>query len=329
VIETAGQVYDKGMKSYLIMMAIRLIEMRRILKPTGSIYLHCDPTASHYLKLLMDTVFNKENFRNEVVWCYKGPSNSKKNFPRKHDYILFYAVSDQTKFNSNAVRVGYSESFLQRRKHNEGSAGITKGYAESRTINEVKEQFGKGKVVEDFWTDIPSGGQISKKERTGYPTQKPLALLERIISASSNPGDLVLDPFCGCATALIAAERLGRRWIGIDLSEKALELVKVRMERETTLFEKFSPIHRTDIPKREGKRSKNIKTVLYGKQGGNCNLCKVHFLNVNLTVDHIVPRKHGGLDDDDNLQLLCQRCNSIKGTRTMQEAKARYNRAKP
>ena len=230
VIETAGQVYDKGMKSYLIMMAIRLIEMSRILKPTGSIYLHCDPTA-HYLKLLMDTVFNKENFRNEVVWCYKGPSNSKKNFPRKHDYILFYAVSDQTKFNSNAVRVGYSESFLQRRKHNEGSAGITKGYAESRTIN----QFGKGKVVEDFWTDIPSGGQISKKERTGYPTQKPLALLERIISASSNPGDLVLDPFCGCASALVAAQKLERKWVGIDLSEIAVQLVKKRMVEETNV----------------------------------------------------------------------------------------------
>ena len=181
--------------------------------------------------------------------------------------------------------------------------------------------------MRDVWTDLRSLFR-NDQEAMGYPTQKPLALLERIISASSNKGDFVLDPFCGCATALVGAEKLGRKWIGIDLSGKAVELVTNRMRKETDLFNRFNPIHRTDIARRKGKRSKNIKTVLYGKQGGFCNLCKVHFLNVNLTIDHIVPQTKGGLDDDDNLQLLCQRCNSIKGTRTMQEAKVHYNTQK-
>ena len=314
-IETAGQVYDKGMKSYLIMMAIRLIEMQRILKPTGSIYLHCDPTASHYLKMLMDAVFEAKNFRNEVIWAYRTGGASKRTFSKKHDVILFYSCSGTYTFNPQQEKTYTKAKGRKAGTVNYGGGTATFFEDDLGVYNLVK--------MRDVW-EISYVGSTSP-ERTGYPTQKPLALLERIISASSNSGDLVLDPFCGCATALVAAEKLGRKWMGIDLSEVAVQLVKKRMVEETDLFTRFEPIHRTDIPKREGRRSKNIKTVLYGKQGGNCNLCKVHFLNVNLTVDHIVPRKHGGLDDDDNLQLLCQRCNSIKGTRTMQEAKARYN----
>ena len=234
VIETAGQVYDKGMKSYLIMMAIRLIEMKRILKETGSIYLHCDPTASHYLKVLMDAVFGKDKFQNEIVWHYTGGGRSQSYFSRKHD-ILFWYSQEKPIFNIDPVRVPYKE---------------TSGYAKGGIVAKSGKHYKpnpKGTPVDDVW-DIPIINPMAK-ERTGYPTQKPLALLERIISASSNKGDIVIDPFCGCATTLIAAEKLGRQWIDIDLSEKAVELVKIRMEKETTLFERFNPIHRTDIPK--------------------------------------------------------------------------------
>ncbi|WP_424946766.1 DNA methyltransferase [Candidatus Spongiihabitans sp.] len=207
-----------GMLAYLSYMAERLAEMRRLLKPTGSIYLHCDPTASHYLKIVMDEIFGRKNFRNEIAWCYKGPANAKHHFPRKHDYVLFYGKSRAAQFHSNAVRVPYSDSFLQRRRHTEGESGITAGYADGRTDKEVENKFGKGKVIEDYWTDIPSGGQVSNKERLGYPTQKPLALLERIIAASSNADDIVLDPFCGCGTTIHAAHNLKRKWMGIDIS---------------------------------------------------------------------------------------------------------------
>ncbi len=165
----------------------------------------------------------------------------------------------------------------------------------------------------------------TSKERTGYPTQKPLKLLERIIKACSNEGDTVLDPFCGCATTCVAAETLGRHWVGIDISEKAYELVVSRLRREVavgseedpSLFQDWKVIHRTDIPTdREGKRSPDIKHTLFGKQEGFCNGCGVAFPFVNFTLDHIVPKSKGGGDTDDNLQLLCGYCNSVKGDRT-------------
>ena len=144
----------------------------------------------------------------------------------------------------------------------------------------------------------------AKEERTGYPTQKPVALLERIIKASSNEGDVVLDPFCGCATTCVAAERLKRQWIGIDISEKAVALVRMRLENEVGLFGPV--IHRIDIPKRSEKlpNYRTHKHTLYGKQEGLCNGCRTQFPFRNMTVDHIIPRKHGGTDAPDNLQLL-------------------------
>ena len=156
------------------------------------------------------------------------------------------------------------------------------------------------------------------EERTGYPTQKPLKLLNRIIKASSNPGDLVLDPFCGCATACVAAQDLNRKWIGIDISEKAIELV---LQRFTDELKIFAPkiIHREDIPIRSDGivRSKNIKHMRYGEQEGYCGGCKHHFPFHGLTIDHRVARSTGGTDDDSNIQLLCSSCNSIKGDRSM------------
>ena len=193
-----------------------------------------------------------------------------------------------------------------------------------------------GKQAGSWWYDIASfATRMTAKERTGYPTQKPVALLERIIKASSNEGDLILDPFCGCATTCIAAERLGRRWLGIDVAEEAARQVKIRLDKETeqgTLAAGERRVHhcyfsdesqrpmRTDIVR---KRSKNIKSLLYGMQNGNCALCKKHFEIQHFHLDHIVAKAKGGLDVDENLQLLCGHCNSVKSAGTMQRARER------
>ena len=158
------------------------------------------------------------------------------------------------------------------------------------------------------------------KERTGYPTQKPLALLERIIKASSNEGDVVLDPFCGCATACVAAEKLGRKWVGIDLSHKAVELVNMRLQDSMgNLFHNRLVTARTDIPRRTDidvpKNYRQNKHVLYGQQEGQCNGCRMDFPFKVFEVDHIIPRRRGGTDHMENLQLLCGHCNRIKGDR--------------
>ncbi len=188
---------------------------------------------------------------------------------------------------------------------------------------EIRDAYlAKGKIPETWWPDYSPVGR-RKSERIGYPTQKPLALLRRIIAASSNAKDMVLDPFCGCATACIAAEDLQRQWTGIDISPKAAELVKYRMNKELPLAFQ-GVITRTDIPQRTDigqlirfNDARN-KRLLYGEQGGHCNGCKTHFKLQNLTVDHIIPQSKGGTDHIDNLQLLCGHCNSVKGNRGME-----------
>ncbi len=213
------------MMAYLTMMAIRLVELRRVLKPTGSIYLHCDPTASHYLKLVMDAVFGQRNFGNEIVWCYTGPSNTKTYFPRKHDIIFFYAKDvDRSCFFPDAVRVPYAKSLEAARAR----TGIFAKKDYSDLNARIKKYDAQGKVIEDWWADITPVGRI-RTEVLGYPTQKPEALLERIVQASSNEGDLVLDPFCGCGTTIAVAERLKRRWIGIDITHLAITLMRTRL----------------------------------------------------------------------------------------------------
>ena len=384
VIETAGLTHGKGMQSYLCMMAVRLLEMRRVLRETGSIYLHCDPTASHYLKLLMDSIFGDENFRNEIIWKRTGSHGGAKRWGPIHDTILFYSTSNRYKWRRTHQK--YSVEYLEEYYHYEDDRGryqlvsltgsgtrqgdsgkewrgidptnvgrhwavpiksLQAAYPERSDLDTLTTQQrldmlddaglvywpttgktprqkryvdeGQGVPVQDVVTDI---NVASRNERTGYPTQKPLALLERIISASSNPGDMVLDPFCGCATACVAAEKLGRKWVGIDISEKAVELVNMRLrEFMGDLFHERLVTARTDIPRRTDIDApipyRKQKHVLFGRQEGRCGGCKVEFLFRIFEVDHVVPRSRGGSDHPENLQLLCPNCNRIKGDRDM------------
>ena len=208
---------------YLCYMAVRLIEMHRILKDTGSIYLHCDPTMSHYLKILMDLIFGEKNFRNEIVWYYTRMSaRNQRQLSKAHDIIFWYSKSGYWVFNIDNIRLPYSKGSKNREGYTLNKLGS--GYSkEGITVLNPK-----GKFPED-WINIP---YLRGKERTGYPTQKPLKLLERIVKASSNEGDVVLDPFCGCATTCIASEKLNRQWIGVDISIKAYDLVRERLKNE-------------------------------------------------------------------------------------------------
>lgn len=228
---------ENDVMAYLTMMCIRLIELQRVLSNTGSIYLHCDPTASHYLKILMDVIFGKNNFRNEIVWHYTGRRMKAPNkFNSKHDILLFYAKSPDTKILNYPTEPYTREEYLTMKKqklHTDedgkewiwGHAGKGKSHDYRIYIDEVID---KGKAVDSVW-DIPIIN-TSAKERLGYPTQKPEKLLERIIEASTNEGQIVLDPFSGCGTSIAVAERLKRRWIGIDVTHLSINLIKWRMK---------------------------------------------------------------------------------------------------
>lgn len=318
IIDAAGATHSKGMQAYLIMMGIRLIEMQRILRPTGSIYLHCDPTASHYLKGLMDAIFGRTNFRNEIVWAYRRWPAKHPNFQRMHDIVLRYA-GDGATWNQQYEPLAAStrKTFGSKRQ----VADFSSGHRKPSTTQEESP----GAPMRDVW-DIRVIAPVAK-ERCGYPTQKPLALLERIIRASSNEGDFVFDPFCGCATTLVAAENLSRNWGGgADLSDLAVKLVKQRIKREFGGL-LFDVIHRTDFPKRtdQGKlpHYRSHAHRLYGEQEGVCKACRTHFPFRVMQVDHRVPQAHGGGDEYDNLQMLCSGCNARKGTGTHEELLAK------
>lgn len=271
---------DNDMMAYLAMMAVRLLELHRVLKPTGSLYLHCDPTASHYLKLLLDGVFGAEKFRNEVTWKRTGVHGDSKTWSKVADIIFFYSKGPQ--FNWNDPVEGHAEKYIASHYGNVDESGrrfqLTSMLSPSPRPNMTYEWLGfpsppmgwrfsretmaslhadgkiwypkkkdgsydnskrprykryldeqSGTKIGTIWTDIaPINARA--QERLGYPTQKPIALLERIIAASSNEGDVILDPFCGCGTAIHAAEKLRRRWIGIDVTHLAITLIEKRMK---------------------------------------------------------------------------------------------------
>jgi len=272
---------ENDVMAYLTMMANRLVELRRVLKPSGSLYLHCDPTTSHYLKIVLDTVFGPQNFRNEIIWKRRTGSSSYVHHSNKFgvctDSIFFYAKTYKSalnpQYNFEADRYQeYIDKFFRHvdekgRRYRldnlanpalrpnliyeyKGYKPPKNGWAISREKMEKWDEEGrlyfpkdkngriqrkrfldelKGKPVQSLWDDIePIGAQAG--ERLGYPTQKPLALLERVINSSSNPGDLVLDPFCGCGTAVHAAQKLGRDWIGIDITHLAISLIEKRLK---------------------------------------------------------------------------------------------------
>jgi DNA modification methylase len=209
------------MLAYLSMMAVRLVEMRRVLRKTGSIYVHCDPTASHYMKLILDTLFGPENFRREIIWrsgWVSGFKTKTANWIRNHDTLLYY-LRDRREaftFNKDLAYKPHADGYKRR-----GGGGNPKGIA-----------------IDDVWDEVALYSPWIKSfsaEKLGYMTQKPLALLERIVSVSSNKGHLVLDPFCGCGTTVEAAEMLGRKWIGIDIGIRAIDMVKDRLDK------KFAP----------------------------------------------------------------------------------------
>jgi DNA modification methylase len=216
---------ESDMMAYLCMMAPRLLELRRVLKPSGSLYLHCDPTASHYLKMLLDAIFGFGCFRNEVVWRYRRWPTKSRQFQKMHDVLLFYSATPKAAHTFN-VLYGYeqlAESTVKTYGTKKQKADFSSGHRKPG----VEEEESAGPPLSDVWDVSVIAG--SGRERLGYPTQKPLALLERVIRASSNAGDVVLDPFCGCGTAVAVAHREGRNWIGIDITHLAINLVRHRL----------------------------------------------------------------------------------------------------
>ena len=405
VIRAAGIAHGKRMKGYLIWMAVRLLEMERILKPTGSIFLHCDDTAGRYLGTTMDAIFGWANCANEIQWRRtRGRSDARK-FGRVHDTILYYRMGDE--FTWEPQYMAHDPDYVKRAYRNEDerghwqaadltASGLREGesgepwrgiapnaigrhwatpsmggmndwivqndiipgwpddylsvharldaldaaglvhWPERGGMPRLKRYLdsAKGNACDDMIVDIGKV-EANAAENVNYPTQKPIRLLQRLIAAASNPGDLVLDPFAGCATACVVAEQLGRQWAGIDVSALAAKLVLSRLDREVSRngSEKAKQgstwrgliVHRTDIPQRTDLgdipryNADENKRFLYGKQEGLCNGCVMLFPYRNMTVDHIVPKSKGGTDHIENLQLLCGACNSKKRDRPMEE----------
>jgi len=253
-----------------------------------------------------------------------------KQFNRKHDVLFWFSKGEGWTFNNEKIRIPH-----KRLNTNRAGAMISSPLTEEGR----REYLDRGKLPESWWPDFSPVGRI-KRERTGYPTQKPLALLDRIIKASSNEGDMVLDPFAGCATACVAAFRNNRQWTGIDVSSKAYDLVRQRVSQQGTVRTDvtdhgnllYNITQRTDVPQRTdlGRippyNAPENKTRLYGEQEGHCAGCGTHFEARHLVVDHIIARSVGGTDHLGNLQLLCHNCNSIKGNRGMEYLIARLGR---
>ena len=305
--------------AFLCWMAPRLIEMERVLKPEGSIYIHCDNSANSYLRLLMDAIFGRERFRNAIAWCYTGPSRVTKHFPRKYDTILFYSGEGAT-FNKDdeALRVGYKQAVHNQGESKEGIFGKVEKNSQEKISNINK----KGKLIEDYWNDIDALRFTKERTKNSFPTQKPVKLYERIITASSNPGEIVLDPFCGCSTTLVAAEKLGRQWIGIDNDDAAKDVLVEQM------FKLVGPIEfrsSKTAPKRNDVKilsDKQLRILLHRKQMkccGNKYCTSKEIRPEDLELDHILPRSRGGDDGIDNRVGLCGNCNKRKSNKSIGE----------
>ena len=394
-IESARYAHSDGMGAYMCFMAVRLLAMHRVLKPTGSIYLHCDPTASHYLKAVMDAIFGWRNFRSEIIWKRTGSHGGVKRWGPIHDTILFAAKSGKQMWNrtfqpySDEYLLGHYSHTDARGRYQPVSltgSGIRTGESgqpwkgvnptsvgrhwavPSRALQaafpdrgdldslttqqrlDLLDEAGlihwppKGKVprqkryadenpgvpIQDMVTDInPAGGS----ERNGYPTQKPLALYERILQASSNEGDIVLDPFAGCATTLVAAEKLQRQWVGMDIWEGAHKLVVDRLQDTAGLLGEVTyttePPERTDdggtaapflrvkqrVKEPEGPKWTRAEMYehLLEQHGPRCQGCDRTFDDPRyLELDHNVPRSDGGINHISNRILLCSPCNRLK-----------------
>ena len=387
VIQFARRSYGDDMGAFLCFMGVRLMEMHRILKPTGSLYLHCDPTASHYLKAMCDAVFGQRNFRNEIVWRRYGSHNdASKKWGRIHDVILFYSKSDEYTW-TNDAREPYDKEYIERGYKYEDERGrYTTAPLHGRGLSGGGYDF-EWRGLRDLWRfpqdsldamdaqgliHWPKRGRIPRrkvyldldkgiaardvvvdiklaaaKERTGYPTQKPLALYERIIRASSNPGDMVLDPFAGCATTPIAAERLGRQWVGIDLWDGAYDIVRRRMEDNRQLLADPDPIihYAAEPPARTDdedepnvpnlrlrvrrpvfawqKLSRRQMAGILGEAQASpseprlivCAGCGRMMEMAFMELDHIQPKSERGSNAISNRILLCGPCNREKGAR--------------
>ena len=348
VIKAAEVAHDDNMAAYLCWLGVRLLEMHRVLRDDGSIYLHIDHTAHAWVKALMDAIFGKDNLRNEIVWAYTGPGSPKmRQFNRKHDTILWYCKGDKWTFNKDAVRLPYQKSTVDRGKYDTASPTTGPG------LRDVK----RGKVPESWWRDIPSGGQISRNELVGYPTQKPIKLYDRIIRASSNKGDIVLDPFAGCATTPVAAERLDRQWIGMDLWDGAHAMVLKRLQAEGLAVEghsdkhllTFGDVHYSTAPPIRSDDSEvaapdlklkthfqappsdmtraEMKQALIDARGMACEGCDRVFDDERyLELDHNTPRSSGGINHISNRLLLCGPCNRVKSNKFTKEGLRQRNK---
>ena len=349
VIEAARTAHNDGIAAFLCFLSVRLMECHRVLKPTGSIYLHCDHAANAYIRMAMDAIFGAKNFRNEIVWCYTGPSNTKRWFPRKHDTIFFYAKSDAAPFNYKDLRIPYVKL----------DTGKTSGiFKQAATLD------AKGKVPEDYWLEDRDGmTPVGRKanERIGSPDQKPLPLYERIILASSKPRDLVLDPFAGCATTIIAARKHGRRWVGVDrrtdaryhvvcrmAGMKAADAAKIRERSDLAEWldeqlAKYDAHYSTDAPERtdtgetaapglepvytlsraqqqpwQRLNHAEMRGILRQAQPGAagdlvvCAGCGREMELPFMTLDHVTPKSGLGENYITNRVLICGPCNGRK-----------------
>ena len=347
VIEATGQAHGDDIAAFICFLSVRLLECHRVLKPTGSIYLHCDHAANAYIRMAMDAIFGHRNFRNEIVWHYKTGGTSKRWFSRKHDTIFLYSKSGDYTFVPQKEKPYLS--------HRYGFSNVT--------IEQDEKGFDTMVGMRDVW-DIPAlrGNQ---PENTGFPDQKPLALYERIILASSNVGDLVLDPFAGCATTIMAAHQQQRRWVGIDRRKDARYHIVCRMadipaaeraklEQRPDLadwltgqlaqyeahFSTVAPV-RTDSGETAGpdlppvyvadERSKlrhaEMHAILWQQFGKQCWGCDfVAPWPEYLELDHVNPKSDGGSNHLDNRALLCRPCNGKKGNRKTLSALRRDNR---